>query len=420
MASSNGGSWFDPMSLITSGASGLFGIIGNLFNANQQSKAINAQMKFQQEENDLQRAFAMQQQNVAQDYNATQAQLARQYETDMYLRSLSDNSPQSVLNRLRNAGLNPDLFYGGNYNIDGGMSFSSPSAASSASVPGFSASSSIPSPLDFSGLQNAPLQYAQARLANAQAGNIEEDTKGKAIQNFISELTKGNVVDISGYQVEMSKNYAAASRYEPEIAQQRLDEIVNSVNNMKIEANNLVEQGNVLAAQTGFLSAQTELFNSENILKGIQILADTINLQYLPIEKKLGLAVLSSVAYRNNQAGFKDHALGLLGLDEHKANYLQNVFFDNIIKYDREHNTINNALQDFVFPSLESAFEDLKTFFHGNLYQGTKDLPKNHPVLVAYFLGALLYRGVNEHVDHNIDRLGKLIGIGSRVTDIAK
>ena len=93
----NPNSWFG--SALSSGAS----LIGNIVGNSQQNANIDKQIAFQREENERARAF-----------NKAMAEQSNQWSIDQWNRENQYNSPEAMRQRLRDAGVNADLFYGGN------------------------------------------------------------------------------------------------------------------------------------------------------------------------------------------------------------------------------------------------------------------------------------------------------------------
>ncbi|WGL30957.1 DNA pilot protein [Dipodfec virus UOA04_Rod_582] len=132
------GSWIEGIS----GAVG--GLLGSIGSAISQSKSI----KFQREENALNRQF-----------NHDEAQLSRDFTESMWNAQNHYNDPSQVVSRLKAAGLNPALAYGG---------FSDAASVSGGSAASSSGSISPPA-LDSSGIVSAGNSFVNAKLADAQA-----------------------------------------------------------------------------------------------------------------------------------------------------------------------------------------------------------------------------------------------------------
>ncbi|UPW41703.1 DNA pilot protein [Peromfec virus RodF8_14] len=151
---------------VLSWITGLGGLASGVANSFLQNSQSNKALKAQQEENEKNR-----------QYNAAQAQLAYQRSVQQWHRENQYNSPSSVMARYRNAGLNPDLM-ASNGDTGSMATFSGSSAAS------YSGGVTPQPPTDWNqGFKN----LMEARLLEAQAKNLDADTRGKQAQADILE-----------------------------------------------------------------------------------------------------------------------------------------------------------------------------------------------------------------------------------------
>lgn len=132
-------------------ATGVGSLIGNIFG----TKSSNSQnMKINQMNN---------------EFNAREAEKARQYQTEMWNKTNEWNSPENIRKRLQKAGYNPYL----------GMDSSNVGTAQSAgsSSPASAASPIQNNPLQFDGIQNAlstAIQMDNAtKVSNAEVSNLQ-------------------------------------------------------------------------------------------------------------------------------------------------------------------------------------------------------------------------------------------------------
>lgn len=132
-------------------AAGVGSLVGNIFG----TKSSNSQnMKINQMNN---------------EFNAREAEKARQYQTEMWNKTNEWNSPKNVRNRLEKAGYNPYL----------GLDSSNVGTAQSAgsSSPASAASPIQNNPLQFDGIQNAfstAIQMDNAtKVSNAEVSNLQ-------------------------------------------------------------------------------------------------------------------------------------------------------------------------------------------------------------------------------------------------------
>nr|DAI24647.1 MAG TPA: DNA pilot protein VP2 [Microviridae sp.] len=132
-------------------ATGLGSLVGNIFgttSSNSQNMKIN---------------------RMNNEFNAREAEKARQYQTEMWNKANEWNSPKNVRKRLQEAGYNPFLgMDSSNVGTAGSVGSSSPASA---------ASPIQNNPLQFDGLQNAlstAIQMSNStKLSNAEVSNLQ-------------------------------------------------------------------------------------------------------------------------------------------------------------------------------------------------------------------------------------------------------
>ena len=150
-------------------------LIGNIVGNKQQNSNINKQIAFQREENEKARAF-----------NKAMAEQANQWSIDQWNRENQYNSPEAMRQRLRDAGVNADLFYGGNAQ---NTASSSPSVTPVAPA----------TPTDVSAIgQKATVgditnNVISQALASAQIRKLEAD-KGKTKQETENLKVEGKIL----------------------------------------------------------------------------------------------------------------------------------------------------------------------------------------------------------------------------------
>lgn len=111
------------------------GLLGGLFNSASQDKANKAQLEFARQQ------FATQvgMYNQGLEFNKAEAQRARDYNTSMLQYQNAYNSPAQQIQRMRAAGLNPDLMYGnGQLGASSGSGNGSPAASAPGALSGTS------------------------------------------------------------------------------------------------------------------------------------------------------------------------------------------------------------------------------------------------------------------------------------------
>lgn len=183
---------------IGSAVGGLLSSIGSVVSANKQIKA-------QKQENALNRQF-----------NADEAQKSRDFESEMFERTNSYNTPKNVVNRLVDAGLNPALAFGGFQNA----SFSGNSAAA------FS-NGGVGTPLpDFTGITSAGQALLNARLIESQANkNDAEANKLNKETSWIDKAVQAGI-DLKNSQISLNDKQ-----------QQQLDVLMDNIDASTREIN---------------------------------------------------------------------------------------------------------------------------------------------------------------------------------------
>lgn len=202
----------DPVGTFVTGATQLMGSISSNSNANKQ-------LKLQQQENQKNRDFNASEAEKARQFNSAEAAIARQFNAQqadlLYKRTLEQNeynSPVQQMQRLKQAGLNPNLAYG---SLDSGLQMSggTNASASPASGPSASSSGSVGTSLpDASLLASICKTMAETNLINKQAEKTEGETEGINLDNTYKPELFNNTLKLgeSEYQVndELAKYYA--------------------------------------------------------------------------------------------------------------------------------------------------------------------------------------------------------------------
>ena len=162
----------DP-SIISAIIGGASSLVSGIFGATSQNANIDKQIAAQAEENQKTR-----------EYNLNLAKMQNQWNLDQWNRENEYNTPKAQMQRLADAGLNPDLFY--QNGVSGMTAASSPSMSAGAPA----------TPQDMSAigqkrtvgdamqksLQDAALG-AHIRLMNAQADKTEKEATGQDLKN---------------------------------------------------------------------------------------------------------------------------------------------------------------------------------------------------------------------------------------------
>jgi hypothetical protein len=236
----NPSSWFG--SAISAGASLLGNVVGNT----QSSGNINKQIAAAREENEKARAF-----------NKAMAEQANQWSIDQWNRENAYNSPAAIRDRLREGGVNADLFYGqGAQNL----ASSSPSVTPVAgAVPtDVSALGQKPTVGDITNnVVNQALASAQIRKLDAEKGKTNRETENLKIEGTIlsaDALTRAaqneQALEIGNSTIYVNHSIANLNHKEAELASARITEA-------SANANLLYEKANEVKANIRNINANT-------------------------------------------------------------------------------------------------------------------------------------------------------------------
>lgn len=129
------------------------------------------------------------------EYNLKLAQMQNQWNVEQWQRENDYNMPANQVARLKAAGLNPDLLYGGGV---------SNTAATSPQMTAGAAGS----PMDWSSLANInPVNsYLDAQLKQAQLDNLREDATSKKTSNRYLDAEKQLGIKLSKQAFERNQN----------------------------------------------------------------------------------------------------------------------------------------------------------------------------------------------------------------------
>jgi hypothetical protein len=236
----NPNNWFG--SAISAGASLLGNVVGNI----QSSGNIDKQIAAAREENEKARAF-----------NKAMAEQANQWSIDQWNRENAYNSPVAIRQRLSDAGVNADLFYGqGAQNL----ASSSPSVTPVAgAVPtDVSALGQKPTVGDITNnVVNQALASAQIRKIGADTGKSIQETENLKVEGKIlsaDALTRAaqnkQALEIGNSVIYVNHSIANLNYKEAELASSRITEAAAN-------ANLLYEKANEVKANIKNINANT-------------------------------------------------------------------------------------------------------------------------------------------------------------------
>lgn len=183
-----------PLPLLGAAAIGAAGsVIGGGIGALGQSSANRTNIRLQREQN---------------AWNEKQAEKANKWNLEQWERENLYNSPQQQMQRLEQAGLNPNLMYGqGNPGSASSLKSEMPSSVAPARVNSsmqFLGNSLAPAISLYQDLQN---RQAQLTVQQKQAALLDEEIAGKAIDNVIKGYNSQKAKEQSFY-------YQADAQYE--------------------------------------------------------------------------------------------------------------------------------------------------------------------------------------------------------------
>lgn len=215
---------------ITSSVFGaLSSVLQNHFANKQADKMLEQQKEINQQTFEQNQALAHQQ---------------NQYNIEQWNRENQYNSPKAQMARFAAAGLNPDLIY----------NQSNTSASSPSLVAGTPQNPTSIAQIRQAALQqSAQLQntFAQNRLLNAQARNIEANTRKTSadahqseIQGFILDSTKDFTIETAGVQKDMSYEQLDLLRKQWDLSKKQEDILSEEWKRLRIENRNYVDYWN--------------------------------------------------------------------------------------------------------------------------------------------------------------------------------
>lgn len=225
--------------LISGGAS-VLGTLGSIFSANKALKA-------QREENEKNRQF-----------NAQQAALSRQYNTQMVNEQNLYNDPSNVMRRLQKAGINPALAYSNGGSVLGSVGIGSTSQQASSN------SSVNPAMPDWSGIGQAgqsimqtQLLKEQARKTAAEADQVEIDNVTRALQNQSNIKMTDALTFNYGTQSNVNEETAKNLVEDRKLIKQNVDKTIHETIGIMRKNSNLAKEGDLLDLDLAF---KTETF----------------------------------------------------------------------------------------------------------------------------------------------------------------
>lgn len=238
---------------IASGAMSLLGSVGNIISQQITNKR---NIRFQREENQKNR-----------DFNHTEAQLAYDRSIQQWDRENKYNSPAAIMQRLRDAGLNPNLAYGdvsGLLNSAGVM----PAASSSGSVSPTSA------PLvDGASIANS---ISQANLNEALARKADADADVQYSYSKFSDQINAGLVELQNVQISVGSSVRDLNDAQKHKLYSEVVKINTEVEHLKESINQVIASTENLKEDFIYKKIQN-VFSSEMFSNQVKLLVSQIN-----------------------------------------------------------------------------------------------------------------------------------------------
>lgn len=183
------------------------------------------------------------------------------------------NSPEEQMNRLRQAGLNPNLVYGKGADV----------TASSLSGPTMGNAPKANIKFDYNQIMQAKAMNQQLKYSQAQTDNVLQDTQNKQVQN---DLTQAQINQTNVQTANIAQN-TATSEFQLQQSQELKDTVLErakaELESVKIK--NVVALGEYELAQIKSASDQTQAI--QNIAESKQrILTSQLQNATLPLQQE--------------------------------------------------------------------------------------------------------------------------------------
>lgn len=243
----------------------LLSSVASIWGQHQQNQNVNKQLAAQSIENQKMREYNLKLAKQQNEWNKQQWQMENRY-----------NSPVAQIQRMRAAGLNPDMMYGGG--VSGNLSASSPDMTSGSPA----------SPVDWSSLSNKQTigstmqQVLQNEMTQAQIENINADTKKQGVETDILETesafteayqkgvlaTQNMDIQVKQSTIELNAEQVKKIQADVRNLDQQTAKINNEINKIRAEISNL-------DADTAYKKLKSELDKKLNDATIKKIVADT-------------------------------------------------------------------------------------------------------------------------------------------------
>ena len=201
-------------------------LVGNIVGSQQQNSNIDKQIAYQREENERSRAF-----------NKAMAEQANRWSIEQWNRENQYNSPAAMRQRLRDAGVNADLFYGGNAQNTASASPSvtpvAPATPTDVSALGQKATIGDIT----NNVVSQSLAAAQIRKLGADTGKSKQETENLKVEGKIlsaDALTRAaqneQALEIGRSTIYVNHSIGELNHKEAELASARITEAAANAN----------------------------------------------------------------------------------------------------------------------------------------------------------------------------------------------
>jgi len=246
-----------------------------------------------------------------------QARKAEQHEIDMWNLQNEYNTPSAQMNRLKSAGLNPNMIYGAGSAGASGTATGRPGA--------HVAQGSYANPLEhLSPYIDVRLKNAQARNVDSQTTNTQMDTANKAIQNARSSLDLGVAEELR----DASIHSAYLDLFQKEIQ----NWISNREYAIRYELGLLEKESRVSTLQLPMVEKQqAEQSISESIAR-IALIAEQARRAGHDADTAAIETELRQLELNLRRLGIRTNETGVLGLVQRVAGIVIQSFFPTLLQ----------------------------------------------------------------------------------------
>ena len=225
-------------------------VIGGLFGNHQANKQLEYQDKWNRE----QMAMQVEENQKNRDFNASQAEISRNFQKEMFDETNTYNSMQNQVSQMKAAGLNPALAYSGGAGFSPAFSPSGATASSSngySPIPAASADYTASTLAGMRALSEIRNIDAQTRKLDNEGSILESDAKFRDAWNS-KELTLKDVqISLGESQIDLNDNQSR-------LALKTVEKLQNEVNAWHLTVDSLNET--IVSQKLDNLSKAVDLF----------------------------------------------------------------------------------------------------------------------------------------------------------------